>query len=219
MNWLQQITWLLRKEALLEWRSGYVLGGMLLYVLATVYVLYASFEKIAPELWNALFWIVMLFASVNAIAKSFVQESGGQQLYYYSLVSPVALLLSKIIYNIALLLLLGLLTWGAFIVVAENAVAETGLFFLAILLGSTGFSITFTFISAIAAKADNSATLMAILSFPLTIPIILTLINISRIAVDLKLNTGISNDLYILLGIDSLLLGMSLLLYPFLWKD
>lgn len=219
MNLLQEIHWLLRKDALLEWRSGYVLGGMLLYVLATVYVLYASFEEIIPELWNALFWVVMLFASVNAIAKSFVQESSDQQLYYYSLVSPVALILSKIVYNIALLFLLSLLTWGAFVVVAENAVADTGLFFLAIFLGSVGFSITFTFISAIAAKADHSATLMAILSFPLIIPIILTLINLSKISVDLKLNTGISNDLYILLGIDSLLLGMSLLLYPFLWKD
>lgn len=219
MKLVKEILWLLHKDGLLEWRSGYALGGILLYVLSTVYILYASFEKIEPPLWNALFWIVILFASVNAITKSFVQESGARQLYYYSLLSPISLILAKIIYNVALLLLLSLLSWGAFTLFAENAVTDNGLFFLAIFLATLGFSITFTFISAISAKANNSSTLMAILCFPLIIPIIMTLINLSKMALDLKIKANIENDLYTLLGIDALLLGMTLVLYPFLWRD
>lgn len=219
MKLIREIWWLLHKDSLLEWRSGYALGGVLLYVLSTVYILYASFEKIEPDLWNALFWIVILFASVNAITKSFVQESGSRQLYYYSLLSPISLILAKIIYNIGLLLVLSLLTWAAFTLFAENAVQDLDLFFLAVFLATVGFSITFTFISAISAKTSNSATLMAILSFPLIIPVIMTLINLSKIALDLKIRANIENDLYTLLGIDALLLGMSLILYPFLWRD
>jgi len=47
----------------------------------------------------------------------------------------------------------------------------------------------------------------------------MTLINLSKMALDLKIRANIENDLYTLLGIDALLLGMTLVLYPFLWRD
>ncbi|MCB0593491.1 MAG: heme exporter protein CcmB, partial [Phaeodactylibacter sp.] len=92
-------------------------------------------------------------------------------------------------------------------------------FFLALLLGSVGFSITFTFIAAISSKADNNATLMAILSFPLVIPILMTLIKLSANALRLMQDTAVQNDILILLAIDLMLLGVGLALFPFLWRD
>lgn len=210
---------LLRKEILLEWRMKYALSGILLYVFSTIFIVYTAFIRLEPNIWNTLFWIITLFASVNAIVKSFVQENSARQLYYYSLANPIAILLSKIIYNAALLLLLSVLCWIGLAIVAANPVKDTGQFVLAIFLSSVGFSITFTFISAISAKADNSATLMAILSFPLVIPILMTLIKISANALRLLNDTGVMKDVGILIGIDLLLLGLALVLYPFLWKD
>ncbi|MCB0585521.1 MAG: heme exporter protein CcmB, partial [Phaeodactylibacter sp.] len=151
--------------------------------------------------------------------KSFVQENSARQLYYYSLANPISILLSKIIYNIILLLALSLLTWLGFSFVAGSPVRDTGQFFLALLLGSAGFSITFTFIAAISSKADNNATLMAILSFPLIIPILLTLIKLSANALRLMQDTAVQNDIFILLAIDLMLLGVGLALFPFLWRD
>lgn len=219
MNVLKEIGWLLRKEVMLEWRTKYAISGILLYVFSTIFIVYTSFIQVAPNVWNALFWIIMLFASVNAIVKSFVQENSDRQLYYYSLVNPVAVILSKIIYNIGLLILLSLLSWLAFSFVAGNPVRDYQQFFLALLLGSIAFSITFTFIAAISGKADNSATLMAILSFPLIIPVLLTLIKLSANALGLMNDTETDTDILILLAIDLILLGMTFLLYPFLWRD
>ncbi len=219
MNWLKETIVLLRKEILLEWRMKYALSGILLYVFSTIFIVYTAFIRLEPNVWNTLFWIITLFASVNAIVKSFVQENSARQLYYYSLANPIAILLSKIIYNAALLLLLSVLCWIGLAVIAGNPVKDFGQFVLAILLSSVGFSITFTFISAISAKADNSATLMAILSFPLVIPILMTLIKISANALRLLNDTSIEQDVLILVGIDLLLLGLALVLYPFLWKD
>jgi heme exporter protein B len=175
--------------------------------------------RIEAHVWNMLFWIVMLFTSVNAIVKSFIQENSSRQLYYYSLANPAAVILSKIIYNIVLLLALSILSWLAFSLVAGNPVRDTAQFFLALLLGSVGFSITFTFIAAISAKADNSATLMAVLSFPLVIPILMTLIKLSANALRLLNDTNTGRDILILLSIDLMLVGMVFLLYPFLWRD
>jgi len=219
MNLFKETNFLLRKEFTLEWRQKYAISGILLYVLSTVFIVYISFIKVAPPIWNVLFWIIVLFASVNAIAKSFVQESGKRQLYYYQLANPTAILLSKIIYNSLLLLFLSSLAFAAFGFVAGNPVKDSGQFFGVLLLGSLGFSITFTFISAIAAKANNSSTLMVILGFPLIIPILMTLVKISANALRLIQDTGVSKDAMILVAIDLILGALALVLFPFLWRD
>lgn len=219
MNLFKETIVLLRKEALLELRMNYAISGILLYVFSTVFIVYVAFVQMQAQVWNTLFWIITLFASVNAIVKSFVQENSARQLYFYSIANPIAILLSKIIYNTLLLLVLSVLCWMGLGLVGGNPVKDVWQFVLAIFLASTGFSITFTFISAISAKADNSATLMAILSFPLVIPILMTLIKLSANALRLLNDTGVMQDVWTLVGIDLMLLAVALVLYPFLWKD
>jgi heme exporter protein B len=219
MIFLRQVYALLYKELLLEWRSNYAISGILLYVLATVFVVYQVFIRLEPNVWNAMFWVVLLFAAVNAVVKSFVQESGARQLYYYVLADPLAVLGAKMIYNALLLLVISFLIWAGFSFLGNSPVKETGLFLMALFLGSMGFSITLTFISAISAKADNNATLMAILAFPLVIPILMTVLKLTAGALRLLRDTSINTDLLLLVAINMLLVAMALVLYPFLWRD
>jgi heme exporter protein B len=166
-----------------------------------------------------LFWLIVLFASINGVVKSFVQESGARQLYYYQIADPAALLFAKIIYNTLLLIVLSTLAFAIYSLVAGNPVKDFKLFGLLLLLGSLGFSIAFTFIASISAKANNSATLMAILSFPVILPILLTLIRLSAIALRLIQDTAYYRDLLNLLAIDAILLTLTFVLFPFIWKD
>lgn len=219
MDIFRQIIILFRKDFLLEFRMRYAISGILLYVCSTVFIVYAAFIDVEPDIWNILFWVIILFASVNAIVKSFVQENSQQQLYYYSLAHPIAVFMAKVIYNALLLMVLSLLTWLAFGFISQNPVQDTGLFILALFLGSMGFATTFTFIAAIAGKAENNSTLMAILSFPLVIPIIMTLIKMSGAALGLSEGQNLDNDILILVAINMILLSMALILYPFLWRD
>jgi heme exporter protein B len=175
--------------------------------------------KVNPNVWNILFWLIVLFASINAVVKSFVQESGSRQLYYYQIADPVAILFSKILYNALLLLTLSVLAFGVYALVAGNPVKDMGLFAGVLFLGSSGFSIAFTFISAIAARANNSATLMAILSFPVILPILLTLMRLSSIALRLMQDTSYIKDIYNLLAIDAILLALTYVLFPYVWRD
>ena len=233
MTVFQEIVFNIKKEAMLEWRQKYAIGGILLYVSTTVFIVYLAFLKVQPEVWNILFWIISLFASVNAVVKSFIQENSSRQLFYYQLSNPTAVIFSKIIYNILILFMLNTLAFITLRLMIGNAVEHTPQYFLAILLGSIGFSITFTFISAIAAKANNAATMMAILSFPVVIPILISLIRLSKSALVtldttgakmVKVNDTIrdiltSKDVVTLGAIDLILLGLCFLLFPFLWKD
>lgn len=210
---------LLRKEFMLEFRQRYAISGIVLYVFSMIFVVYIASIKVQPPVWNVLFWLIVLFASINAVVKSFVQESGARQLYYYQIADPAMLLLAKIIYNTLLLLVLSALAFGVYSVVAGNPVKDAALFALVLLLGSVGFSIAFTFIASIAAKANNSATLMAILSFPVILPILLTLVRLSQIALRLLQDTSYKRDIVNLLAIDVILITLTFVLFPFIWKD
>lgn len=220
MTLFHQIKFLIRKEVMLEWRSRYALNGILLYVVSTVFVCYLSFREInSLPTWNALFWIIMLFASVNAITKSFMQESRGRQLYYYTLTSPYAIIISKIAYNICLMLLLSAIALAFYTLVFKNPVGDPLFYLLSVLLGSISFASVFTMISGIASKSGNGGALMAILSFPVVIPLLVVLIKLSKNALD-GLERSVSyNEIVILLAINAIVITTSLLLFPYLWRD
>ncbi len=220
---LKEIKALIIKEIQLELRQKNALYGMLLYMVCTVYICYLSFKlksnQLSPITWNTLFWIILVFTAVNAIAKSFTQERYGRLLYYYTLASPVGIILSKIIYNTLLMLLLALVGFGFYAVVMGNPVGDMGLYLVSIVLGAVGFSSTLTMIASIASKAENSATLMAVLSFPVILPMLLMLLKVSKNALD-GLDRGSSKDeILTLLAIDVIVMILSMILFPFLWRS
>jgi len=217
---LKEISALIQKELLLEWRQRYALGGILLYVIATVFVCYLSFKNVIDaSAWNALFWIIILFASVNASAKSFLQESRGRMLYYYTINSPQAFILSKIIYNALLMLILSLVCFGFYSLFLGNMVKNLPVFILIVVLGSVGISSLLTMVSAIASKANNNFTIMAILAFPIIMPILITVIKLSFNAID---GSDFSYNLKyfgVLFSLDVIVIALAFLLFPYLWKD
>jgi heme exporter protein B len=161
----------------------------------------------------------MLFAAVNAIAKSFMQESKGRLLYYYAIASPQAIILSKTIYNSLLMGLLSMLALPIYLIFFTNTIADPLFYCIAVLLGSISFSTVFTMISAIASKAGNNGTLMAILSFPVVIPVILILIRLSKNAMDGLARSVSYGGIGVLFAINAIVITTALLLFPFLWRD
>lgn len=200
-------------------RNKYALGGILLYVVSTVFISYLSFKKIIdPATWNALFWIILLFASINAIAKSFISETKGRLLYLYTLTSPQAVIISKIIYNSLLLTALAGLCLTVYSVFIGNIIQDTPLFLITLLLGSFGFASLLTMVSAIASKANNNFTLMAILSFPILVPLLIVLIKLSKNAID-GLEHWDINFLLVLMLLNVIIIALSYLLFRYLWRD
>jgi heme exporter protein B len=217
---LKQIIALIKKETLLEWRLKYSFSGILIYVISTIFICYLSFKQIIdPPTWNALFWIILLFAAVNAVAKSFMQESHGLQLFYYTFLNPQHVILAKIIYNMMLLLAVSCISFLFYIIFMGNIVQDLGMFFSGLLLGAAGLSSVLTLVSAIAAKTNNSSALMAILSFPILLPLLMTIIKFSKNAMDgLSWSVNYPN-LIILLAINMLVITLAYFLFPYLWRE
>ena len=216
----QQVRTLFLKEFQLELRNRYALNGILPSVVSTVFVCYLSFKQVvSAPVWNALFWVIMLFAALNAVGRSFIQESKGRMLYFYSVISPQAFMLAKMLYNTALMMVIGVLAYTIYVWWIGDMVQDHALFIIALLLGSTGFASILTLMSAIAAKTDNNLSLMAILSFPVQLPFLLTLIKLSKNAVD-GLDWSVSYGLIaILVLLQVIIVTLSVLLFPYLWRD
>lgn len=220
---IKEIRALVQKDILFEWRMKYALGGILLYLTSSVFVVYIVFElgkaAINPTTWNVLFWVVMLFVATNATAKSFIQESRERLLYYYTIASPESVMISKILFNGLLMTFLILAGCAIFMILLGNPVQDIPLFLINLIIGAIGFAAGFTMISGIASKATNSSTLMAILGFPVILPMLLLLIKVSGAAID-GLDRSVSVDeLMTLLAIIIISITTSVILFPYLWRS
>jgi len=216
---MKELGVLIRKDLLIEWRQRYAVSGILLHVISSVFIIFLSVKFLNPPTWNALFWVIMLFTSISAVAKSFISESQGRSLYYFGVTSPQLIILSRIIYNVLLMLLISIVSFGVYIVMMGNAVQNIEMYFLCVLLGCAGFGSTFTLLSSIASKAGNSHLLMPVLSIPVIVPLFLVLIKASKKAMDGIDPSLITPDLFVLFCINVLVITLAYLLFPFLWKN
>ena len=215
----QHIMALIKKDVLLETRQQYTFYGILLYVASTIFVVYLSMGQPEEKTWNALFWIIQLFVCVNAVAKSFLAENRGRMLYFYSIAGARDFVLAKLAFNLLLMLLMSLLSLAVFTVLLGNPL-ENGLAFIGItILGGASLSLVFTFLAAIAAKAQQQAALMAIMGFPLIIPQLLLLMKVSTIAFSQVVQGGLWQMILLLIALDAMVALLAVILFPFLWKD
>lgn len=204
---------------MLEIRQQYSFYGILLYVSATIFVLYLAMGRPEDEVWNGLFWMIQLFVCVNAVAKSFLQESRGRMLYFYSVAGPRDFILSKLLFNALLMLVMSIMSLLLFVFLMGNPLKQPMQFIGLATLGGVSLSLVFTFLAAIAAKAQQQAALMAILGFPIIIPQLLLLMKIAAIAFSSVIQAGLGKMVLLLTGLDAMVVVLSVILFPFLWKD
>ena len=221
MSIFSQTAALFRREVMLEQRQKYTLFCVLLYVVSTVFICKFCFRSIKDvPTWNALFWIILLFAAATGVARSFAQESRGRLLYLYTLADPRAILLAKLAYNSVLMTCLGLAGLLIYSFLIGYPVENTGMFIVALFFGCTGLAAAFTMISAIASKAGQNFTLMAILGFPVVLPLLLCAIRLSMLAI---LGFEWSGDGFtyfgVLASLNVSIIALSYLLFPYLWRD
>lgn len=216
---MKHIFSLFRKDLLLEVRQQYTFYGVLLYMASTIFVLYLSMGQPEGAVWKGLFWMIQLFICVNAVAKSFLQEGRGRLLYFYSIAGARDFILSKLLFNALLMLLMSLVSLVLFLFMLGNPMPNPLAFVGISVLGGISLSLVFTFLAAIAARAQQSAALMAILGFPLVIPQLLLLSRVSTIAFAEVVQGGLAGMILLLAGLDLMIVVLSLILFPFLWKD
>ncbi|MGE0588258.1 MAG: heme exporter protein CcmB [Cyclobacteriaceae bacterium] len=214
---------LFQKEFTLELRQKSVASGLVIYLFSTAFICYLTFRLrenlVTPLVWAALFWITILFTVINSIAKSFIGERRGREIYYHSIANPADIILSKIAYNFLLATVLSFSGLLLFYVFLGIPIEDLSIFALTILLTSLGFAASLTLLSGISAKANNSSILMAVLSFPVVISILLVAIKVSKNCIDGLGWDASWDELLTLAAINCLVSAMSYLLFPYIWRS
>ena len=217
--YMNKIITLIRKDLLLEIRQQYTFYGVILYVASTIFVLYLAMGNPEEKVWNGLFWMIQLFICVNAVAKSFLQESRGRMLYFYSIAGARDFVISKLLFNAGLMLVMSIVSLLLFQLLLGNPVQNPFKFLGIVCLGGCSLSLVFTFLAAIAARAQQNAAMMAIMGFPLIVPQVLLLMRISNTAFSDVIQGSITQIVLLLVALDILVVLLATIVFPFLWKD
>lgn len=216
---LAHILTLIQKDFTIDVRQKYALAGVVLFAVGSAFIIYRTFPQVNGQTWNVLLWIITMYAGINAVSKTFVQEQKKTYFYYYSLVSPEEVIVSKLIYNSIFLIALVGIVLLAFTVFLGNPVRDTALFFQGLCLGILGMSTVLTFVSAVSGTNGENATLMSVLALPLMLPSLMLMVKVTAVAMGLMTDTSVGTDLLMLGGIDLLLVSLVLFIFPTLWRS
>lgn len=219
---ISKIFSILYKDFKIEINQSHLFFSVGLYVISSIYIIYISYQPtgiLGLENWVSIFWVIILFSSISAVSKSFFQESGSRNYYYYFVLSPDELILSKLIYNFLFIVFVTFLTFLVFSSLLGNFIYSYSFFITLLFVGSLSISNCLTLISAIGHQVKNNSILTSVLSFPVIIPILLILIKLSKMSSSEFSWNIIQDDFYLLILLNIILIAMTKILFKFLWRN
>lgn len=212
-----------KKDLSSEIRTRYAINSLVMFVIVTISVILFSVgsEPVPVNLLGGLFWVVVFFTAMSGLSRVFVtEEERGTTMTLRLLAKPNSVFLGKLLFNLVLIF-----SMNTVIAILYSAFFDTfiikskELFILAFFLGNIGMAISSTILAAIIAKASSKGTLYPVLSFPILLPLILVLIELSKACIEGTTFAEIQIQLLILVCYDVMMLSISLLLFDFIWKD
>jgi len=206
-----------------ELRTRYAINALGMFIIVTISVIMFSIggEKITNYLTGGLLWIVIFFSAMSGLSRSFVsEEECGTTMTLHLIASPTTIFSGKLIFNLVLVFLMNaVITFLFSILFVSFEIKNYLLFVIAFFLGNTGIAVSSTIIAAIISKANSKGTLYPVLAFPILLPLILTLLELTRSAMDGNPVADSAVEISVLVCYDVIMLTASYLLFDFIWKE
>lgn len=222
MDFLQGITAVLTKDLQSELRSRYAINTVLAFVGASLLlILFAlNAEGLPPTPQSGLVWIVILFAALSSLSRSFISET---ELKTFDLLrlhgKATEVFVGKLCYNYLFTLSVNIATFLIYIFLLGIPIADGLALILVLILGTAGLSGVATMLGAIVSQADRKGAIFSVLSLPLLFPLILILVRTTKAALFEGLTTNYINDFWALLGYAGATFTAGILLFDYIWKD
>ena len=187
-GYVAQVWILFRKEIAVELRSRESVLPMAIFAAAALIIFQFSFDLrgstlilVAP----GVLWVSILFASLLALGRSFARETerGSLEGILASPIDPGALYLAKAGINVVLMTAL-----EAIIIPLAAVLFNLDLFqptlLLALLLGNVGIAAVGTILASISASTRAREALLPIMLLPLLVPVIISVVRATGLAID-----------------------------------
>jgi len=222
-TWLSSVFAIFLKDWRSELRTRYAISALTMFVLTTVSIIAFSLgtESAKPEVLSGMLWVVIFFSAMSGLSRTFVMEEERGTAGTLQLVArPSAVYFGKLLFNAVLVLALSAVTVFLYVIFISGFVISTmSIFVLTVFLGGLGFAASSTLIAAIVAQAGTKGTLYPVLSFPLLLPLLLTVINATRLASEGALFEEALGEFQILVSYIAAVTTVSVLVFDYVWKD
>jgi len=222
-RWLRSTTSIFLKDWHSELRTRYAISALVMFVVTTISVMLFAIgsEGAPPEVLAAMLWVVIFFGAMSGLSRTFVsEEERGTTMTLQLLAPPSAVLFGKLLFNLVLIIALNAFTVLLYSLFITGFVIKTlSIFSLTILLGSIGLAASSTIIAGIIAKANTKGTLYPVLSFPILLPLLLTVINATRLAAEGAFFEEAFGEFQILVSYIVVVVTVSYLVFDYIWKD
>jgi heme exporter protein B len=221
-TWTSRVSALFLKDFKSELRTRYSLNALVMFAVITLTVVSFSIGmfSLSTKVKSSLFWIVIFFSAMSGLAQVFIKEEEAKTSSLLKLVSsPEAIFAGKLLYNLVLLLFLELIIVPLFIIMLGFSILNFWLFLCVLVLGSLGLVCATTIIAAIVAKASVKGALFAVLSFPILLPLLVTVISGTNLAAEgASFSQGL-RDMQVLFSYAVVMFVASFLLFDFVWEE
>jgi heme exporter protein B len=223
LMWMRSAAAIFLKDWHSELRTRYAISALMMFVLTTISIVLFSLgsEGAPPSALSGMLWVVIFFSGMSGLSRTFVmEEERGTALTLQLLAPPSAVYFGKLLFNIVLVIGLNIVAVALYFFFIEGFVIQTAsIFLLTVGLGSVGLAAASTIIAAIIAKANTKGTLFPVLSFPLLLPLLLTVINATRLAAEGAFFDEASGEFQVLVSYIGAVVAVSYILFDYVWKD
>jgi heme exporter protein B len=194
-----------------------------MFVITTLSVILFAIgnENVTPEVLSGVLWIIIFFSTMSGLSRTFVsEEERGTVMTLQLIARPLTIYFGKLLFNLLLLSALNLFTITLYLLFISNfSIGNYAIFIATMILGTLGLASASTIIAAIISKANTKGTLYPVLSFPILLPLLLTVINATKMAVEGVPFSEALQEFQILISYLVVLTAISYLLFEFIWKD
>lgn len=222
MNLFTTTARIFKKDFKSELRNRYVINSLLMFVLVTISIIKFSIgdEKIESDILSGLLWIVIFFAAISGLARVFIKEEEKDTAFALKLsVDPISIFLGKLIFNLVLTFFVNIFIFILFVLITSYEIKNFSAFVIIIILGNFGMVSASTIIAAIISKANTKGTLYPVLAFPVMLPLLITVINATKLASSGAGTYALMSEYQILFSYAVVVTTVSLLLFKFVWED
>ncbi len=212
-----------------EWRSELrtkqALNAVVLFAVCSIVAVSLGLGPLnrsaeLPLIHAALLWIVLLFAAFTALARVFVVEEEQRTAAALRLAAPAhAVYLGKLLFNVVLLFGLTVVVGVLAVILLRMQVKAPGALVVLLAAGSLALVSGTTLIAAIIARSSSRGALFAVLSFPLLIPMLVTAVRGTALALAGSGWERTMAPLQTLLAYAAAMFVSSLFLFGIVWEE
>ena len=221
--WLRSMVSIFRKDWRSELRTRYAISALIMFVVTAISIILFSLgsEGAPPDALSGMLWVVIFFSSMSGLSRTFVMEEERRTSLTLQLLAPTsAVLFGKLLFNLVLVFGMNALAVFLYSVFVTGFLIKTySIFLITVLLGSIGLAAASTLIAAIIAKANTKGTLYPVLSFPILLPLLLTVINGTRLSSEGAFLNEAAGDFQVLISYIVVMVVASYLFFEHIWED